>query len=1089
MFGAGIDSMNNSNFSHLEEEFPLLYNVAQAAELSLYADPVVSLFKLRQFGELLTDILFVEHHLEYPSDNTFHTRLRELEYSKVLPGTVKDMLFALKAKGNLAVHGNNGSLEDAKSALFASFKISKWFYSVYATAAVDISDVKFRLPQNLDARHALSELEREHAALQRKFEKLEAERIKTPLSEDVKKAIYDRSEKAARKVDMDEAETRELQVDPQLRQAGWEANSNLFNYRSKKTLPQRGRNMAIAEWPVGNKWADYALFIGTELYGLIEAKRYASDISTDLRQCKIYAELVEVKHEANLLGKWGTYRVPFLFSTNGRPYLKQLETKSGIWFLNVKEPRAIAHPLQGWYSPEGLRKLFDSNREEAEKKLRSESKDFLTSDTGLRLRPYQIKAIDAVEKSLAEHPEKRTALLAMATGTGKTRTIIGLCYRLIQSNRFRRILFLVDRTLLGEQAVDHFKDNRIVGLNTFSEIYDVRGLTKVPDIDTRLQFATVQGMVKRLFYSENDEGIPTVDQYDCIIIDEAHRGYLLDREIEEDDLEFKDQRDYVSKYRMVLDYFDAYRIGLTATPALHTTQIFGSAVYTYSYREAVIDGFLIDHDPPHKLKTKLNEEGIKWKKGEKPKALDTESNSIVELEALEDELAIEIEGFNKLVITESFNRTIVQQLVKELDPEGDEKTLVFAATDEHADRVVQYFKEEFKKSGVDIPDDAVQKITGKSYNPKEQLVRFRNEKFPNIAVTVDLLTTGIDVPSICNLVFLRRVKSRILYEQMLGRATRKCDEIGKEAFQIYDAVRLYEALSDYTQMKPVVTNPNTSFQQLVEEFQHIDSEKRSKQQVEQILAKLQRKKRHLTPEMEDRFKYVSKGIGSEDFIEKLKNSSTTEAKNSIKDLPGLWSFLDELRPQPSAMLVSEHQDEYRGAERGYGNAKKPEDYLENFAKFIKDNQNKITALNIVCSRPTSLDKTSLKQLLMALDQEGYNEKTLNAAWREAKNEDIAADIISFIRTLAVGSVMVSHEERIKRAVNDIRKMKTWTKVQEKWINRIELQLLKETVVRVEDLDASPFNDAGGFDRLNKIFEDQLEQMMNRLNEKLYADVA
>ncbi|MEP1892861.1 MAG: type I restriction-modification system endonuclease, partial [Cyclobacteriaceae bacterium] len=781
------------------------------------------------------------------------------------------------------------------------------------------------------------------------------------------------------------------------------------------------------------------------------------------------------------------YHVPFLFSTNGRPYLKQIETKSGVWFLDVRNEFNTSRALQGWYSPEGLQKLYEKDVKESEEKLKNEPVDLLESETGLGLRKYQADAIKAVERKLIEHPEDRRSLIAMATGTGKTRTIIGLCYRLIQSNRFKRILFLVDRTLLATQAINAFKDNKIVGLNTFSEIYDVKGLKDlVPELDTRLHFATVQGMVKRLFYNEGED-VPSVDQYDCIIIDEAHRGYLLDREIDEEDLEFRDQRDYVSKYRMVLDYFDAYAIGLTATPALHTTEIFGSAVYTYSYREAVIDGFLIDHDPPNLIKTKLGEEGIKWEKGEKPKAFDKETNAIVELEKLEDELKIEITGFNKLVITESFNRTVIQQLVKELDPDGDEKTLIFAATDEHADRVVQYLKEEFAKIGIDVADDAIQKITGKSYDPQEQLTRFKNEKYPNIAVTVDLLTTGIDVPAICNLVFLRRIKSRILYEQMLGRATRRCDEIGKEVFQIYDAVKIYEALEDFTQMKPVVANPSTSFQQLSNEFEQIENEERAKRQVEQIIAKIQRKKKFLNEDHQEQFQYNAKGADPDEFIERLKQNDIKTSIDQILQLSGLWKFLDELKPAPNVMLVSEHQDEYVATEKGYGNAEKPEDYLDNFSKFIKENQNKIQALNIVCTKPSELDRKSLRELMIALDQEGYNTKALNSAWKDAKNEEIAADIISFIRTLSLGSELISHEDRIKGAVDKIRQMREWNKVQIKWIDRFEKQLRKEMVLRVEDLDDSPFDDAGGFKRLNKIFEDRLEEVVRQLNENLYTE--
>ena len=165
----------------------------------------------------------------------------------------------------------------------------------------------------------------------------------------------------------------------------------------------------------------------------------------------------------------------------------------------------------------------------------------------------------------------------MATGTGKTRTIIGLCYRLIKANRFKRILFLVDRRMLATQAINHFGDYKIEDLNTFADTYKVDTLkATIPDLESRLHFSTVQGMVKRLFYSETDENVLPIDTYDCIIIDEAHRGYLQDRELDDEELNFKDQKDYVSKYRMVIDYFDAFCVALTATPALHTTDIFGS---------------------------------------------------------------------------------------------------------------------------------------------------------------------------------------------------------------------------------------------------------------------------------------------------------------------------------------------------------------------------------------------------------------------------------------------------------------------------------------------------------------------------------
>lgn len=1082
--------MTNSNFLFLEKEFSILFSIGCAAEYHLYSDPSIALLKLRVLEEKIVDYLFEEHNLEKPRENTLHNRIRILEDEKIFLPNIASLIHGIKQKGNLAAHESKGSLDDAKTILMSAFKVAKWFYQTYSSENKNIADLKFNLPPNKDSRHALHELEKNYKELEEKFNALLLVKEPTILSPTQAKEIQQRSEEAARNIDLTEAETREL-VDAQLRLAGWEANTNELNFKIKRTLPKRGKNLAIAEWKVGEKWADYALFIGTELYGIVEAKKWGQDISTDLRQSKIYAGLAATENDAQLLGEWQNYKVPFLFSTNGRPYLEQIKTKSGIWFLDVRNNENTARSLQAWYSPKGLQEILERDVDSANKKLANDSKDFLQSSSGLGLRDYQITAIEKVEEAVADKSRKR-ALLAMATGTGKTRTIMGLCYRLIKSNRFKRILFLVDRTALGIQAINAFKDNKVEDLNTFAGIYQIEELKKaIPDVDTRLHFATVQSLVKRLFYKDTDEPgeIPTIDTYDCIIIDEAHRGYLMDREMGEEDLEFKNQHDYVSKYRMVLDYFDAFAIGLTATPALHTTEIFGRPVYNYSYREAVIDGFLIDHEPPYLIKTKLSEEGIVWEKGARPKAYDKETNTIIELDALEDELRIEVDQFNKLVITEPFNRAVAKQLVSYLDPEGDEKTLVFAASDNHADLIVQILKEEFREIGIEPGEKAIEKITGKVYDPLELIKLFKNEKFPNIAVTVDLLTTGIDVPAICNIVFLRRVKSRILYEQMMGRATRLCEDINKESFKIFDAVRIYEALEDFTNMKPVVPNPTISFGELVGEIKKIKSEDRLKQQIEQIIAKLQRKKRKLSSAAEDRFTFSADGKDVDSYISMLKDLPVNEAIREILKHDDLWKFLDEFKPAPTYQLLSEHEDEARAAERGYGLARKPEDYIENFRKFIQENANKISAINLICTKPTELDRKSLKELYLSLDAAGYTDLNLRHAWKATKNQDIAADIISFIRTLSLGSNLIDHETRIKNAMNRIRNSRSWNKVQAKWLDRFEAQLIHETILRREDLDRPPFNEVGGFARLNKIFELQLEDVLQKINENLYSETA
>jgi type I restriction enzyme R subunit len=1074
-----------SNFKFLEAEYPILFNIMQSAEFNLHKDSVTSLFKARQFGEKLTAIMFSEHCLMLPYKNDFHNRLVMLKDEGILPYNVKDLFFSVKGKGNIAVHQIRGSFYDAKMILNACFKIAVWFYKTYSEEQNDVDDLVFVLPQNIDTEKELTELENKYKQLEAALEKLQKERIAAnlKLSEAKEAEIKIRSTKAAKKVKMSEAETRAF-IDEQLRQAGWEVDTETINYKSKKTLPERGKNKAIAEWKVTGGYADYALFIGLELYGIVEAKKYGVDISSDLTQSKRYAKDVTTDNKAILLSNWRTYNVPFLYSTNGRPYLKQIETKSGIWFLDVRDKYNHSKCLQGWHSPDGLKKLWQQNVQAANKALETSDYDYLQNG-GLSLRDYQIDAIKAVEKVVINQPEVNRVLLAMATGTGKTRTIIGLCYRFIKSNRFKRILFLVDRRLLANQAFNSFKDNKVEDINTFEEIYKVKGLKELkPDLETRLHFATVQSMVKRLFYSESD--ILPIDTYDCIIVDEAHRGYLMDKEMDEEELNFKNQDDYVSKYRQVLDYFDSFTVGLTATPALHTKEIFNKPIFNYSYRQAVIDGFLTDHEPPYNIKTKLSENGILWEKGEKPKAYNKETNTVEELAELEDELKIEIQQFNKMVITENFNRTVIRELVKDIDPDSEEKTLVFAVTDAHADTVVKIFKEEYAAAGIELEDETIMKITGSVDKPDEWLRRYKNEYFPTIVVTVDLLTTGIDVPQICNLVFLRRVRSRILYEQMLGRATRLCPEIDKTVFKIYDAVRMYEGLEDYTQMKPVTINPKTTFSQLIDEFDSIKSDDRTKQQVEQIIAKFQRKKGYIDEGESAKFEYLTKGKKPDEFIDMLKELPEAEAGKTLQKYNHLWKYLDELKASPKVQLVSEHEDEYIGTERGYGKGQKPEDYINGFRDFIEENRNKLTALSIICNKPTALDRKSLKELKLILDTEGFNARTLNTAWKSAKNEDIVADIIAYIRTFALGNALISHEKRITKAMAKVRNLKTdWSKIQLKWLDRFEKQLLQESVLQKEDLDKAPFNKDGGYKRLNKIFRNELDTILITMNEELY----
>ena len=890
---------------------------------------------------------------------------------------------------------------------------------------------------------------------------------------------------------LSEEQTREL-IDEQLRKVGWEANTKEIRY-SKGSRPTKGKNLAIAEWPTDSRtgiggYADYALFIGEKMVGIIEAKRKYKNISSVLDgQCKEYARMIKEEHDKYIVKQYGEYKVPFLFATNGRNYIKQYEEMSGIWFLDIRQQFNTSKALVGWPSPQGIEQDLERDILEADRKLATTGYELLQDTNGLGLRYYQIEAIKAAEKAIVEH--KNTVLLAMATGTGKTRTVLGMIYRFLSVKRFKRILYLVDRTALGDQTMETFKEVKLEDLKELDKLYDIKDLgEKEFEKDTRVHIATVQSLVKRILYNDSDKSLGVSD-YDCIIVDEAHRGYILDKEMGEEDVFYRNQEDFQSKYRAVIDYFDAVKIALTATPALHTTEIFGKPVYSYEYRTAVIDGYLVDHDVPHIIKTKLSEEGIVFEAGSVVPIYDPVTNTILNSAELEDELKFEIEAFNRKVITESFNETVLTEIAKEIDPNEKGKTLIFAVDDAHADMITRILKDYYTKQG--ISNDAVMKITGsiENGNPvkiKEAIRRFKNETFPNIVVTVDLLTTGIDVEEIVNLVFLRRIRSRILFEQMLGRATRLCPEIGKTHFEIYDAVGVYQALEKVSTMKPVVANPMITFDDLIDGIDKLETEKARKNQIDMIIAKIARNKTKMTKELKEKFQFSTGGESIESFVDNLRQMSTEKAIEKIKKNQKAFEYVRGIS-QGRPKVISDAKDEIISHERGYGDGTKPEDYLKEFREFIDTHKNEIVALNIIATRPKELTRESLKELKLILDSHNFKEEWLKTAWKGMTNKDIAADIISFIRQKSLGDVLISKEDRIHNAIEKTKKSHPeLTKIQLNWLDRIEAYLMKEVVLNEQSFEAPQFKIKGGYQAINKAFDNKLNMFIDEINDYMYT---
>lgn len=1080
-----------SNFAFLKSHFPVLANFGILAEKYCYSDSNSCIMKLGMIGETIVNLMLTYDKIKIPTDCNAVTKIKILSLQGLLTPDLSDILHALRKARNKAAHTNYENIKEGQTLLEMAYSLCEWFMQTYGD--LQYKHCKFVMPTEADAKSITDNDDK--AAEQKMLEETEkiAAAAKAVAADERRK----RALAAASQRQKSEAETRYM-IDTQLRKVGWEADTENLRY-CKGIRPQKGKNLAIAEWPTlssaGNKGrADYALFAGEKLVAVIEAKAEHKDIPSVIDyQCKEYAQNIRPEDEKYVITTWGKYKAPLVFATNGRPYLAQLETKSGIWFLDLRESANMPKALRGWISPDGMLKLLESDIEKADKALQTLPYDFLRDKDGLNLRQYQLNAIQAAETAVING--QKSILLAMATGTGKTRTVLGMIYRFLKTGRFNRILFLVDRTALGEQAEDVFNEVKLEDLKTLNDIYDIKTLEDaVFEDETKVHIATVQGMVKRLLYND-EERQPSVTDYDLIVIDEAHRGYLLDKEMGEDELLYRDQLDYQSKYRMVIEYFDAVKIALTATPALHTTQIFGNPVFKYTYREAVIEGYLVDYDAPHKIKTQFNTEGIKYNKGETLALYDPVTHEITNSEVLQDEMNFDVEKFNKQIITPSFNRTVLEEIARDIDPEDvmQGKTLIYAVDDEHADLIVKILKEIYTNYGID--NDAIMKITGSvaggnKRKVQEAIKRFKNERFPSIAVTVDLLTTGIDVPEITTLVFMRRVKSRILFEQMLGRATRLCPKINKTHFEIYDPVGVYDSLEEVNTMQPVSADPKTTFAQLLDGLEVLEDEAHIKNAIAQIIAKLQRVKRKLTKEEVNEFKDLAAGLTVEGFIQKIESLSAAEARNTLLMEASLLEMFDDKHGHGGyTKVISDKQDKFLIRERGFGkNEQRPEDYIEAFEDFVKNNVNEIAALNIICTRPKELTRETLKSLRMALAQNGFTTQQLNTAVSEITSEEITADIISLVRRYAIGSPLVSHQARIRRAVDKLKKAHNFSRVELNWLSRIESYLLNESVMNVKVFDEDErFKTNGGYKRLNQIFRNNLEGIITELNEYLYDD--
>ncbi|MFQ5804006.1 MAG: type I restriction-modification enzyme R subunit C-terminal domain-containing protein [Candidatus Methylomirabilales bacterium] len=883
---------------------------------------------------------------------------------------------------------------------------------------------------------------------------------------------------------MDEKATRKRLVDKALESAGW---TPVVPYRAGGSYD----TAVVEEYETAEGPADYVLFHRGEALAAVEAKKLSLGPQNVLVQAQRYARGFR---EGSF--DFHGFRLPFVYSTNGQI----------IWFQDLRQRDSRSRQVARFHTPSALREFLFPDTAAARAWLRNHPIDNTV------LRPYQSDAVASIEEALLAG--KRRMLVAMATGTGKTFTTIALMYRLMKSRFARRILFLVDRRALAAQAAGAMAIFEAEKGLKFDRIYEVFSQRfRREDLEEQFKFdpkvlpteyltdpklrdafvyvCTIQRMRINLFGREGAFGTgrepgeeePDADAlnipihaFDCIIADECHRGYTSTEE---------------SKWREVLDHFDGVKIGLTATPAAHTKAYFRDIVYRYEYERAVREGYLVDYDAI-RIQSDVTMNGVFLEEGEEVGLRDTETGQLT-FEVLEDERVFDAAELEEKITAPDRNRKIVAEFAKyarvqEAERGGFPKTLVFAVNDlphiSHSDQLLEMLREEFGKG-----DAFVQKITGSPTvdRPLQRIREFRNRPEPGIVVTVDMLSTGVDIPRLENILFIRPVKSRILFEQMLGRGTRRCEEIHKTHFTVFDipgVIEYFRKASAFTADAP--SKPTRPIRDIIGSIYNNQDRDYN---VKVLVKRLQRIAKNVSADGRQQFTVLLSGQDISDFVQSLPERLERNWSESMALLrsEALLDYLENYPRAPRTFLVAEGVEDFVVSEHVFrtadGRELKPEDYLLAFERFVRENPDRIEAIRILLNRPVEFRTEHLKELRgkLAARPERFTEPNLRRAYQ---NE--LADIISIVRHAARGEPLLKAEERVGRAMARVRLGQTFTAEQEGWLEIIEAHLVENLVIEKADFSAIPFSRRGGWGPANNAFGSRLEDLLNQINEAMAA---
>ena len=913
-------------------------------------------------------------------------------------------------------------------------------------------------------------------------------------------------------------EEARAEIDCLLAAAGWSVQSV-----SAANL-QAARGIAIREFPLadGHGFADYMLYVDGKALGVLEAKKKGHTLSGVAVQSDKYQKGLPFA-----LPAWRR-PLPFAYESTG------IETN----FTNGLDPQPRARRTFAFHQPKLLAELLTGvggatggagEPPPGFLALLNAMPALVTEWGEHKLWPAQIKAIQNLEKSLAAN--KPRALIQMATGSGKTFTAISFIYRLIKFAGARRVLFLVDRGNLGRQAKKEF-DQYVSPVNNykFGEEYIVQHLTS-NNLDTtaRVCICTIQrmyAMLKGQDLAEEDEERSTsgldaimrqvppieynprfpIETFDLIVTDEAHRSIY-------------------NLWKQVLEYFDAYLVGLTATPNLQTFGFFNrNLVMEYGHEQAVADNVNVNYDV-YRIKTEVSEAGAKVEAGYWLEVRDKATRARRDWQ-LDDDFEYSPEELDSRVQTPDQIRTIARTLrdnwKRDLFPQREEipKTLVFAKDDNHAEKIVEILREEFGRG-----NEFAQKITYRTTGAKpEDLIKaFRTAYYPRIAVTVDMIATGTDIKPVEIVVFMRSVKSRTFFEQMKGRGVRIISDddlrsvnpgthVHKDRFVIVDCVGVCER--DKTDSRPMDQKKSVPFNALLQAVSlgNIEPEVLSS-----VAVRLSRLEAQLTDDERAKVLAAAGGLGlkelSRGIVEALNPTADRTPQDAevalgaaVKPLsdPKLRELLLNLKAQKELVIDIVTQD--RVIEAGFSEAarERAQGLVQNFEAFIEKHRDEITALQILYNRPSKapLRFEDLKSLAEALHAPPHLiiESALWQAYaaldktkvKGSSARRILTDLVSLVRyAMHQENELVPYPERV--AAN----FKAWmaqqeaagkgfTEEQRWWLEKMAEHIASNLGIEAEDFGYAPFDQRGGLGRVHQIFGAELPKVIDELNRELAA---